>query len=173
MPIADDIKQFYPDDWDEIRAAVLGRAASREKTEAGYLMPQAGIERIGKPCCEWCGKPNGVEVPVHGDGRWQWMTKTPEGDVSIWLKSREGKDLDGFMLDYEPEPHWQSYDRLTKTVLTVAHLDQDPRGSDIERLRALCQRCHIAYDKQPAQRAKRERIYAELRGQGVLFGGAV
>jgi hypothetical protein len=35
----------------------------------------------------------------------------------------------------------------SKVVLTVAHLDQDPAGTDEERMRAMCQRCHLAYDR--------------------------
>jgi hypothetical protein len=31
-------------------------------------------------------------------------------------------------------------------VLTVAHLDHTPENSDDENLRAMCQRCHLAYD---------------------------
>ena len=39
-----------------------------------------------------------------------------------------------------------------RIVLTVAHLDHDATNWEIEidRLRALCQRCHIRYDKQGA-----------------------
>lgn len=31
-------------------------------------------------------------------------------------------------------------------VLTVAHLDHDPRNCDPSNLKALCQRCHLRYD---------------------------
>lgn len=31
-------------------------------------------------------------------------------------------------------------------VLTVAHLDHDPRNCDLANLKALCQRCHLQYD---------------------------
>lgn len=33
-----------------------------------------------------------------------------------------------------------------KIVLTIAHLDHTPENCDPENLRALCQRCHNAYD---------------------------
>jgi hypothetical protein len=32
-------------------------------------------------------------------------------------------------------------------VLTVAHLDHDPRNCDLANLRALCQQCHLRYDQ--------------------------
>ena len=34
-----------------------------------------------------------------------------------------------------------------RVVLTIAHLDQDPRNSDVANLRALCQRCHLGLDR--------------------------
>ena len=34
----------------------------------------------------------------------------------------------------------------SKVVLTTAHLDQEPRNCDPANLRAMCQRCHLAYD---------------------------
>jgi hypothetical protein len=34
----------------------------------------------------------------------------------------------------------------SKVVVTVAHLDHDPRNSDDANLRVWCQRCHLTYD---------------------------
>ncbi len=34
----------------------------------------------------------------------------------------------------------------SKVVLTVAHLDRIPENCGFSNLRALCQRCHLAYD---------------------------
>jgi hypothetical protein len=42
----------------------------------------------------------------------------------------------------------------SKVVLTVAHLDHDPRHCADDNLAALCQRCHLAYDA-PMRRARR------------------
>lgn len=163
MPILDDIKQHYPDDWQEIRAAVLERSASRETTEHGQPMPTTweGKQRDGA-ACEWCGKPDGMQVPIHDEtGLWEWLA----GETKIEVRDERG----GVVATYEGCEVADAEYRMVKTVLTIAHLDQDPRGDDPERLRALCQRCHLTYDKQPAQRARRERIYAELRGQTTLF----
>ena len=45
-------------------------------------------------------------------------------------------------------------------VLTVAHLDHDPGNCAEDNLRAMCQRCHLAYDserhRQSAYMARRE-----------------
>jgi len=41
------------------------------------------------------------------------------------------------------EPH---HDTGSKVVLTVAHLDHQPENCDEDNLKAMCQRCHLAYD---------------------------
>ena len=33
-----------------------------------------------------------------------------------------------------------------RVVLTIAHLDHNPRNSRRDNLRAMCQRCHLTYD---------------------------
>ena len=35
----------------------------------------------------------------------------------------------------------------SKVVLTTAHLDRDPWNCDLANLRAMCPRCHLAYDR--------------------------
>lgn len=35
----------------------------------------------------------------------------------------------------------------SRVVLTVAHLDHTPENCEPENLRAMCQRCHLNYDK--------------------------
>lgn len=42
--------------------------------------------------------------------------------------------------------------RMAKIVLTIAHLDHTPENCSDDNLRALCQRCHNAYDAK--QRSK-------------------
>lgn len=36
--------------------------------------------------------------------------------------------------------------KIIKIVLTIAHLDHTPENCAPENLKALCQRCHLAYD---------------------------
>lgn len=53
-------------------------------------------------------------------------------------------------------------------VLTIAHMDQNPLHNDDENLRALCQRCHNAWDR--PHRAVNASITRKLRiGQPDLF----
>lgn len=35
----------------------------------------------------------------------------------------------------------------SRVVLTAAHLDRNPGVNNLERLRAMCQGCHLAYDR--------------------------
>lgn len=49
--------------------------------------------------------------------------------------------------DQQIERWFGEYPKLVKIVLTVAHLDHDPGNSDRANLRALCQRCHLNYDR--------------------------
>lgn len=44
--------------------------------------------------------------------------------------------------NYQPHPVTGS-----RVVLTIAHLDQLPENNNPKNLRALCQRCHLAYDR--------------------------
>lgn len=41
----------------------------------------------------------------------------------------------------------ENVDHDTRIVLTVAHLDQDIENNDPENLAALCQRCHLLWDR--------------------------
>jgi len=58
--------------------------------------------------------------------------------------------------------------KLSKIILTTAHLDHDPTNNDENNLAALCQRCHLAHDLQhhlTSRRINREKA----TGQGRLF----
>ena len=60
----------------------------------------------------------------------------------------------------------------TKIVLTIAHLDHTPEHNDPANLRALCQRCHLAYDakhhQQTAYQTRRRH-----KAEGDLFDVAL
>ena len=48
-----------------------------------------------------------------------------------------------------------------RVVLTIAHLDHDPRNSTPDNLRAWCQRCHNTYDAPVRAQNRRRRNRAE------------
>lgn len=58
-----------------------------------------------------------------------------------------------------------------KVVLTVAHLDHTPENCERDNLRALCQRCHLNYDRahHVANRRRGEREAREREGQTSLL----
>ena len=59
-------------------------------------------------------------------------------------------------------------DNGTKVVLTIAHLDHTPENCNPDNLRALCQKCHLAYDaKHHAKNARKTR--EKKMGQTNLF----
>lgn len=63
----------------------------------------------------------------------------------------------------------------SRVVLTVAHLDHTPENVDPGNLLALCQRCHLAYDRDHhaesrARRRRRNVNPAELESPAVLAG---
>jgi hypothetical protein len=78
-------------------------------------------------CCEECGVKNHALIHRHGKGQNDWVY-WPEGMES------EAWSLDG--------------KKATKIILTIAHLDHDKLNHDVslERLKALCQKCHLRYD---------------------------
>lgn len=58
----------------------------------------------------------------------------------------------------------------TRIVLTIAHLNHDLRDNDPSGLRALCQRCHLAWDQEHHQRnaANTRRLKQAHAGQMEL-----
>ena len=57
-----------------------------------------------------------------------------------------------------------------RVILTTAHLDQTPENNDERNLMALCQRCHLAYDRAAnvAESAKTRRRQARERDRNQL-----
>jgi hypothetical protein len=47
--------------------------------------------------------------------------------------------------------------KCTKIVLTIAHLDHDVTNNDHNNLKALCQKCHLSYDKHHHQETRNKK----------------
>ena len=60
----------------------------------------------------------------------------------------------------------------SKVVLTIAHMDQHPGHNDPGNLRALCQRCHNAWDA-PHRKANAGITRHRKRGQPDFFAEAI
>jgi 5-methylcytosine-specific restriction endonuclease McrA len=53
-------------------------------------------------------------------------------------------------------------------ILTIAHLDHQPEHNEFSNLRAYCQLCHLAYDREHHARMRRLNRDRDT-GQGSLF----
>jgi 5-methylcytosine-specific restriction endonuclease McrA len=70
--------------------------------------------------------------------------------ISLAIRERAGWQCEGSpgvypecrAVNAKPHPVTGS-----KVVLTVAHLDHDETSADPANLRAMCQRCHLTYDR--------------------------
>ena len=60
--------------------------------------------------------------------------------------------------------------RTTRAVLAAAHLNHNPRDSRLRNLWALCQRCHLLYDR-AHHRAQRWKTLRSRWALGDLFLG--
>lgn len=128
----------YPKNWlTEIRPAVLARANN---------------------CCEECGIENYAEGWRFPSGNFY----TVDDLASQYMPAEDEAVMDA-VLSKKPNPY--------KIVLTIAHLDRTgPEGENdgpldcpIDRLKAMCQRCHLTLDKE-RHRAKRMKKAAEPIG---------
>jgi len=64
----------------------------------------------------------------------------------------------------------KAYSTGSKVVLTTAHLDHTPENCDPANLKAMCQGCHLHYDKDHhAETASRTRAIAAAAGMSPLF----
>ena len=100
--------------------------------------------------CEWCGAPNGALI-ARGKGHDAGTYMMPRGET---FDAKTGKYL-GISRGSE-----YNVDRITKVVLTVAHLDHQPENCARDNLRALCQRCHNLYDAPMRRRGIADRAKA-------------
>jgi hypothetical protein len=83
---------------------------------------------------------------THHDG---WIDPCLAPNGTVVYRSTESP------ADWSPKEH-EHYTRPVKIVLTIAHLDHDPENHEVadDRLRALCQRCHLRYDRICRQKRK-------------------
>jgi hypothetical protein len=103
--------------------------------------------------CEFCGVKNGA---TGARDRWgDWHHEEDIDDVD----SATGYDLFG----------GDGWPKIIRIVLTVAHLDHDKTNNDPCNLRALCQRCHLNWDR-ARHIANRRRNAIRKSGQRLFEG---
>ncbi len=58
------------------------------------------------------------------------------------------KDGTRFEIPEDEISEWRAYgDKAYKVHLQVAHLDQNPSNNDDDNLKAMCPKCHLAFDR--------------------------
>lgn len=68
-----------------------------------------------------------------------------------------------------PNVHGQpAYGTGSKVVLTTAHLDHTPEHCDDDNLRAMCQGCHLHYDREHHAETRAGTLAAAVAGAGQL-----
>lgn len=106
------------------------------------ILDRAGYRCEGSPAFPDCRAPNG------------WLRNNSTGEITNdGMRAEAWEFADG--------------DRVTRIVLTIAHLDHTPENCADDNLRAWCQRCHLNYDaKLHAQNSyatrRRPRALADL-----------
>lgn len=131
----------YPPNWKAIRAAILERAGNR---------------------CEQCKAPN--RTPV--------FRGTIDGGRHVY-QLVDAKIYDANTGEFIAEDPCYveqvgNRDKATGVVLTISHADHDLSNNDPANLRALCQRCHLAHDRELHTRNAKAARVAKL-GLQTLF----
>jgi len=85
--------------------------------------------------CEICGLEHksivyAIKLYVKQNGHYKWRT--------LWFRNKQDAERENLNNNLKE----------VKVVLTIAHLDHDETNKDVkdERLKALCQICHLRYD---------------------------
>lgn len=123
----------YPANWkSEIRPRILERAANK---------------------CECCGVPNG-EYIFRGYLDGEEVYQTPDGNIYNASNS-EIIAYEAWYVDIKPSTGNHNQ-KAIKIVLTIAHLDHDETNHQVtdDRLKAMCQQCHLRYDSKEKVRRK-------------------
>lgn len=149
MPIRPENRARYPADWKAISLAARERARWRCKHPYCRAMqyavgrwelrdvPSPPGTRLLNPLPPHLRRSEWVFVPNHVGLRW------PSLDRWTYAEARQfaAESWDG----------GQEVPKLIVIVLTVAHLNHQPEDCRPENMAAMCQRHHLAYDRQHHQ----------------------
>lgn len=144
MPIRAENRDRYPADWPAISRRIRDAAGNR---------------------CQQCCVENGRMI---WRGSHEMRPAWRYASDSDFMPSRcafDGSEIPGTC--------WDDFDKQrgdpVKVVLTVSHLDHTPENCADENLRALCQRCHNAYDAPMRAAGVKTRAKAKM-ANGDMFG---
>ena len=144
MPILPENKARYPSDWKAISLRIRHERAENMCECTGQCGDDHELN--SNPAARCCA-PNGAWVSRFSD--------RPGGFYTMrWWTPGEGWPEDG--------------QRPIKIVLTVAHLDHTPENCGDANLLAMCQRCHLRYDREHHAETRRSRRDAKSGQQGMF-----
>lgn len=114
-------------------------------------------------------------MPIKPENRWRYPANWPEIRAKILERAEYRCECEGECKqhsDYCFRLHGALIepDRPSRVVLTIAHLDHTPEHCDDSNLKAMCQRCHLAYDADHHAQTRYETNRAG-KAVGDLFGG--
>lgn len=112
-------------------------------------------------------------MPIRPENRDRYPTNWPEISRAIKEDRAQGRcecrgecgrpylhlDRDERCRNHHGQP---AYDTGSRVVLTTAHLDHTPENCDPTNLKAMCQGCHLHYDREHHAQTRRETRAAEL-----------
>lgn len=133
-------KDRYPPNWREISARIMRRD--------DYT-------------CQHCGAHQG-EVGVHLESG-EWVLTE---DLLARVEDGHAVPAQGSLFGASVQPN---FGKEKKCVLTVAHLDRNPRNNSFFNLAALCNYCHLNYDRSQHIRNRRYGRYHKRRQLNVPF----
>jgi len=115
---------------------------------------QPKILERAENCCEFCGIENKAVYIIE------------DSNVLILEKFVSGIYIcpDGFKRGVGKTGEWV----LKQVILTIAHLNHDITDNRMENLKALCQKCHLDYDKE-YRKANRKNTLEKKKGIIPLF----
>ena len=145
MPIRADLRHFYRGPaWKAVRDRIMKRAKNR---------------------CEQCGKPNHRRVWVYRSAVYGQYWTLVKGDGQRWTYCISG-GTGSFKLF---GAQWKEARRI-RVKIGVAHLDHNPENNADENLRALCDWCHLNFDKlhHRETRAARKDAARPIKWEGVI-----
>ncbi len=147
MPILPENKHLYPSNW---------------KSE---IVPQ--ILKRDNYKCKKCGVPNHAVGYRDEQGKFN-----PCGGNIIVDCYGQGLDYPSLiLLDYKKAKEWADFEtendemgnKYIVIVLTIAHLDHNPRNNSDINLASLCQKCHNSYDAEHRIKTRKRNKYYDMR----------
>lgn len=127
MPIRKSQRRRYPPHWRSISEYIrFGRAGGKCECQGDCGSPHGGR----------CSAPHGAVILRDDDAPHRWRSPSMADCAALAAGESVGA-------------------RTVGVVLTVAHLDHTPEHCADENLLAMCQLCHLRYDKHHHQRTRR------------------